>query len=102
MKSEVFKLHCQAAKSLPVRGAWIEMLHPRGGCLGAISRSPCGERGLKYHVVRRTTAAVCRSPCGERGLKFRAAEEATIRGRRSPCGERGLKCFILAAVVLAR
>ena len=46
---------------------------------------------MKYHVVRRTTAAVCRSPCGERGLKFRAAEEATIRGRRSPCGERGLK-----------
>ena len=37
--------------SLPVRGAWIEIrllvrMGKRGDC-----RSPCGERGLKYHIV---------------------------------------------------
>ena len=35
-----------------------------------ISRFPCGERGLKFHVDRVTPDRVGRSPCGERGLKF--------------------------------
>ena len=55
--------------SLPVRGAWIEI---NGACpkVGAIrSRSPCGERGLKYNIQSPMIIALCRSPCGERGLK---------------------------------
>ena len=79
------------------------------------SRSPCGERGLKYVMQKLTCdAAIGRSPCGERGLKYpwrsaalRADVSLPVRGawieivvqgllalphvRRSPCGERGLK-----------
>ena len=37
-----------ALGSLPVRGAWVEMLEQgQHGCDGRIRRSPCGERGLK-------------------------------------------------------
>ena len=36
--------------SLPVRGAWIE-IGSRGRLLVAgARRSPCGERGLKFHI----------------------------------------------------
>ena len=34
------------------------------------SRSPCGERGLKYLDVSEAKESDGRSPCGERGLKF--------------------------------
>ena len=92
---EIALRSCCSAKlrSLPVRGAWIEIRafvadgHSEGG------RSPCGERGLKYCVcfimlksiaslpvrgawieIRNSGLRVyyhlCRSPCGERGLKF--------------------------------
>ena len=39
------------AKSLPVRGAWVEILNAvlAGNYLSG--RSPCGERGLKYHYI---------------------------------------------------
>ena len=42
--------------SLPVRGAWIEMIKHRIVRFVAVRRSPCGERGLKYQwgAVRRT------------------------------------------------
>ena len=33
--------------SLPVRGAWVEMAPVGVRWLRALSRSPCGERGLK-------------------------------------------------------
>ena len=33
--------------SLPVRGAWIEMLKTWGKTISQTGRSPCGERGLK-------------------------------------------------------
>lgn len=39
--------NCYFALSLPVRGAWIEMLRQRDGDGGDLSRSPCGEHGLK-------------------------------------------------------
>ena len=77
--------------SLPVRGAWIEI---NGACpkVGAIrSRSPCGERGLKYNIQSPMIIALCRSPCGERGLKLLCELVVRRRFRRSPCGERGLK-----------
>ena len=47
MKCVTCKLCPSIVVSLPVRGAWVEIL----GCLaykiGSICRSPCGERGLK-------------------------------------------------------
>ena len=33
--------------SLPVRGAWIEILSISGEYCNKFGRSPCGERGLK-------------------------------------------------------
>ena len=51
--------NCYFAQSLPVRGAWIEIvcscraLYPRHG------RSPCGERGLKLNdATGQDTAAL--------------------------------------------
>ena len=105
----------QSAKpSLPVRGAWIEMLlfgsmsavmlrrSPCGErglkfCFSAHDfsshgRSPCGERGLKCEEVRHhAPCLLCRSPCGERGLKFATRHNSLGSVSRSPCGERGLK-----------
>ena len=101
--------------SLPVRGAWIEMRIVQSALLATISRSPCGERGLKYgkgHCdfdgltslpvrgawIEMRYAAIepfvprGRSPCGERGLKFCVLLVIIwVRTCRSPCGERGLK-----------
>ena len=52
-----------------MRGAWIEMTK----CLSRLQilqgRSPCGERGLKYLMIKEVEFLFCRSPCGERGLK---------------------------------
>ena len=40
-----------------------------------MSRSPSGERGLKYHHVCRVAGGFdCRSPSGERGLKGIASQ----------------------------
>ena len=36
------------ASSLPVRGAWVEIVETRSADAHRGSRSPCGERGLKY------------------------------------------------------
>ncbi len=34
------------------------------------SRSPCGERGLKWAMLEENPICASRSPCGERGLKY--------------------------------
>ena len=56
------------------------------------TRSPHGERGLKYVTIDFEQLTYGRSPHGERGLKF---EAVTWLGDkyigRSPHGERGLK-----------
>ena len=44
--------NCYFALSLPVRGAWIEMLILRLNRPDGDGRSPCGERGLKSIVQR--------------------------------------------------
>ena len=104
-------------KSLPVRGAWVEIpsiynyayipdcrspCGERGLKLQMLltlgrqltRRSPCGERGLKCREYLGTTATLSgRSPCGERGLKSVQSFPAARTKRRSPCGERGLKCL---------
>ena len=47
--------------SLPVRGAWIEIKIDTSGYTQELSRSPCGERGLKSRTstgyVRRDAVA---------------------------------------------
>ena len=78
--------------SLPVRGAWIEIRPVCPPDTGFVRRSPCGERGLKFHVAGVQGISVAgRSPCGERGLKCKTAVKAMEKACRSPCGERGLK-----------
>ena len=55
------------------------------------SRSPYGERGLKY-LGEITAMLDCRrSPYGERGLKYIEIVFSIPRDSRSPYGERGLK-----------
>ena len=108
--------NCYFALSLPVRGAWIEMPSYSSRIICISSRSPCGERGLKWVRNR-----VCYIPI--RSLPVRGAwieinsslayavthtPSLPVRGAwieisadgvqhrnracRSPCGERGLKC----------
>ena len=55
--------------SLPVRGAWVEIAMYAVIASFWSSRSPCGERGLKYLLDEHFNNKLCRSPCGERGLK---------------------------------
>ena len=59
--------------SLPARGAWIEMTAE--ACIHTnrnYSRSPHGERGLKFILPSRShSGGSGRSPHGERGLKWR-------------------------------
>ena len=57
-------------RSLPTRGAWIEIGESEKVRHRAEGRSPRGERGLKSRRENRTTSRPCRSPRGERGLKF--------------------------------
>ena len=58
-------------KSLPVRGAWVEIAFRQRQYTLSRSRSPCGERGLKCADCHAVVIGVDgRSPCGERGLKY--------------------------------
>ena len=57
-------------RSLPSRGAWIEMVMLPTLMPFANGRSPRGERGLKYPVIESRGKEVSRSPRGERGLKL--------------------------------
>ena len=79
--------------SLPTRGAWIEIPDTKNRLGSQLSRSPHGERGLKYQGIGfRFFDTHCRSPHGERGLKSRSARSpGKVRPCRSPHGERGLK-----------
>ena len=91
MKSYKWLYAAYVVSSLPVRGAWIEMLHSSRARQRAVSRSPCGERGLKFRKVCIDLHYHRRSPCGERGLKCGVSRGVLAHFRRSPCGERGLK-----------
>ena len=54
--------NCYFARSLPVRGAWVEMGYDilRPQCNPC--RSPCGERGLKYDCHPLCCAGCCVAP----------------------------------------
>ena len=66
-------------RSLPMRGAWIEMRKRRYKNAKNVSRSPCGERGLKWLLLACIGSSWCRSPCGERGLKYESWEKLWAR-----------------------
>ncbi len=78
--------------SLPVRGAWIEMRNRNGKRQRRKWSLPV--RGAWIEIkssppgFRRLAR---RSPCGERGLKFERDGAVAQHAGRSPCGERGLK-----------
>ena len=100
--------------SLPVRGAWVEILFRVWVQSYRQGRSPCGERGLKCHRLRQGRGAEASLPVRgawvEIGIRVRKCNcrlSLPVRGawveistgrfagcwwsRRSPCGERGLK-----------
>ena len=91
--------------------------------MGMGSRSPHGERGLKYPLFRRNAPLKWslpsrgawieirlarrdrpyrrgRSPHGERGLKYLLPDDKLSNHRRSPHGERGLKYIMKAGIIL--
>ena len=55
--------------SLSLRRAWIEIYRDIVRFVSRESRSPYGERGLKYVGQGAGECGACRSPYGERGLK---------------------------------
>ena len=57
------------SRSLPTRGAWIEIFTEHGYVIGLMGRSPHGERGLKWGALSLVLYTLRRSPHGERGLK---------------------------------
>ena len=57
-------------RSLPTRGAWIEISRSFGSPPLPPGRSPHGERGLKFLCAHKALRDGGRSPHGERGLKF--------------------------------
>ena len=85
--------HGLRSRSLPVRGAWIEIL------LADVNNTLITSlpvRGAWIEISGNCDSVSCyfgRSPCGERGLKFRGRfRPFPVSESRSPCGERGLKC----------
>ena len=109
-------------QSLPVRGAWVEMLLMQCGEMPVLSLPVRGAWVEIFKFRRRAKKIFGRSPCGERGLKLLSMVLQTIpqmslpvRGAwveimlssvhaltsicRSPCGERGLKSLVADAAI---
>ena len=59
--------NCYFARSLPVRGAWVEIYCPAARLSADGRRSPCGERGLKYGSVAPTYSDVVAPRAGSVG-----------------------------------
>ena len=67
-----------------------------------MSRSPCGERGLKWASTFENLQLNASLPV--RGAWIEISRQPLgfpVRWRRSPCGERGLKCSGSATVTAA-
>ena len=58
----------------------------KSGTFGKVpkSRSPHGERGLKYPLLSLLYQGVSRSPHGERGLKLRSSLQVVTNGLSLP------------------
>ena len=78
-------------RSLSSRRAWIEMADIPLDLCSPSRRSPHGERGLKFQILKGESLLISRSPHGERGLKFFGFWVTALIACRSPHGERGLK-----------
>ena len=94
------QLYFSGSESLPTRGAWIEISTVLP-CSSTTSRSPHGERGLKFY----STGYLLwhrqgRSPHGERGLKYLVRRIVGAVCSRSPHGERGLKLLFEGPLVV--
>ena len=94
----VFLLVLGGVGSLSSWRAWIEIPSKAEPATGRNSRSPHGERGLKYEKATEDTARAGRSPHGERGLKLKNNGEYDVMTGRSPHGERGLKYTLVHTV----
>ena len=84
MKYLVVSLHIHENKSLPARGAWIEILINYWNYRENTCRSPRGERGLKFGEMDMPDSVLSRSPRGERGLKFRQADVRRVEDGSLP------------------
>ena len=72
-------------RSLPARGARVEIAIPASSGASTTSRSPQGERGLKSIRMKLTSPTLaCRSPQGERGLKYRDRDGVVSRDVVAP------------------
>ena len=71
-------------RSLPMRGAWIEMAIRRGTRNTAICRSPCGERGLK--LVRQSLPEALKKSLPMRGawIEIKRILQESIRIKSLP------------------
>ena len=79
-------------RSLPARGAWIEIENEFTVAGPGCSRSPRGERGLKYRLHAYTTTIQRSLPARGAWIEILPVAQAVSRlARRSPRGERGLK-----------
>ena len=69
LKSGLFGDESAVERSLPIRGAWIEISTPRPGP-GVIGRSlPIRGAWIEMSLAPSPLIPRCRSPFGERGLK---------------------------------
>ena len=83
--------NARSLRSLPVRGAWIEMRPLIDGGRGILSL-PVRGAWIEIETAGERKQKRCgRSPCGERGLKYQVVNFSVVAYGRSPCGERGLK-----------
>ena len=86
-------------RSLPLRGAWIEIVRHIPPHLDQQSL-PLRGAWIEIFSADWTTAhEPCRSPYGERGLKSLSPSVLMPLSCRSPYGERGLKCLWQAELV---
>ena len=83
-----------SSESLPVRGAWVEICPSQMDENTGFCRSPCGERGLKYQPARHKVIAFLSLPVRGAWVEiYDNTRRLDAAACRSPCGERGLKCL---------
>ena len=83
--------------SLPVRGAWVEILHP---CRTAQSNQSLPVRGAWVEIKSRSCRRLRlrrRSPCGERGLKFKLVLIFVAKFRSLPVRGAWVEIAVLCA-----
>ena len=79
-------------RSLPTRGAWIEIQFVKFYCIIVNGRSPHGERGLKYIIFKSPHLLKLSLPTRGAWIEIsQALDKKLAEAGRSPHGERGLK-----------